>query len=147
VSALRKRTWVELDGKTAEKPSKTSVRPRLASTSFDRGTVSATELGPVGARQTSSGPGSTPAPACLGFRRGSLGAGTGRLRSRWSGSGRMRRKTLRRSCCGGGRGTEAADAASSSRRETEEALDLAPVNGVGGGLARRGGFRRTVVGG
>lgn len=125
----------------AEKPSKTSVRPRLGSTSLDRGTVRTTELGPSGARQSSPG-----APTCLGFRRGSLAAGSGRLRSR-SGRGRMRRNTLRRSSCGG-QGTEAANAASpSSRRERGEGLDLSPASGVGGGLARRGGFRRMVVGG
>lgn len=137
-------TWVESGEKTAEKPSKTSVRPRLGSTSLECGTVSATELGPVGTRQGSP----APACACLGFRRGSLG-GIGRVvalqRSR-SSMGRMRRNTLRRSSGGGGGGgTEAGGASaawsSSNRRAREEGL------GVAGGLARRGGFRRTVVGG
>jgi hypothetical protein len=89
----------------------------------------------------------------------------------------MRRKTLRWSSCdrrtgeqatkaaggratkvtggrgtqaAGGRATEVADAASSSsrqRREREEGLGLAPVSGVKGGLERRHGFWRMVVGG
>lgn len=104
---------MESGEKTAEKPSKTSVRPRLGSTSLECGTVSATELGPVGTRQGSPAPG--PAGACLGFRRGSL-AGIERVgalpRSR-SGMGRMRRNTVRRSSCeGGGGGTEAGGASS-----------------------------------
>lgn len=43
----------------------------------------------------------------------------------------------------------AASASSSSKREREEeglGMGLAEARGVGGGLARRGGFRRTVVG-
>jgi len=42
---------------------------------------------------------------------------------------------------------EAAAASSWRKREREEGLGLAEASGVGGGLARRGGFRRTVLGG
>lgn len=109
-------TCEESGEKTEEKPSKTSVRPRLGSRSLECGTVSATELGELATRHT-----------CLGL----VGDLALPLRS-GSGRGRMRRNTLSRS------------AASSSKREIWEGLELG--RGVGGGLALRGGFRRRVLG-